>query len=103
MAMRDSARIGAPIDPKKPKPTVYLTTAAGSAHHFTDAWQLADWLTAHPGFPHQDILDRFLEHLDANGYRASKPQSGGSVDQALALVTSFADAKARKAQEGDAA
>lgn len=99
--MQDTARIGGPVDTRKNKPTVYLTTSAGSAYHFTDPWQLAEWLTAHPGFPHQGILDQFLAHLDANGYRASRPETGGSVDDALALVASFADAKARK--EGDAA
>jgi hypothetical protein len=102
--MRDSVHIGGPATDKKgqkPKPTVYLTTAAGGYHHFTEPWQLADWLTEHPAFDHQDILDRFLEHLDANGYRASRPATGGSVDEALALVASFADAKARR--EGSAA
>ena len=100
--MRASARIGGPIDQKKPKPTVYIAT--GSLRlQFTDPWQLADWLTDHPGFPHQDILDRFLEHLDTNGYAATRPATGGTVEEALAVVASFAAAKAAKKQEGDAA
>ena len=98
--MADSARIGAPVDPKKQRPTVYIRYGSRT-RHFTDPWQLAEWLTAHPGFPHPDILDRFLEHLDANGYRGSRPETGGSVDDALALVASFADHKKKK--EGEAA
>lgn len=81
-----TAIIGGPTDPKKPRPTVYLTIGRLRLH-FTEPWKLAEWLTDHPGFPHQDILDRFLEHLDANGYAASRPDEGGSVAEALDLTT----------------
>jgi hypothetical protein len=105
MAMRDSARIGPGTDPRKPRTTAYLK-AGGRYLHFTDAGQLADWLAAHPGFPHQGILSDFYEALDA-GRRRIRPQPDSptvTVDETLAIVTDFAaKARARSQQEGDAA
>lgn len=94
--MRDSARVAIPQG--ETRPVAYITTRAGTALHFKDAGQLADWLAARPGFPHQDIYEQFLEALDAAGV---KPATGGSVDDALALVASFAAAKRKK--DGEAA
>jgi hypothetical protein len=88
--MRDNATISTNSpDPKdhSGRPWIYLTTRTGTTAHFKDAGSLADWLAARPGFPHQDIYDRFLEALDAHG--AGRRPTGGTVDDALALVASF--------------
>jgi hypothetical protein len=70
-------------DPRKPgQLTAYITTAAGTVRHFSDAGRLADWLAAHPSFPHQDVLEQFLAALDSRPARNPHPP----VDDTLAMV-----------------
>lgn len=80
--MRDTATVST----HGPRPVAYVTTAAGTAVHFTDVGQLADWLAARPGFPHQDVLDRLVAALD--GRRAAR-NPHPPVDEVLAMVASL--------------
>jgi hypothetical protein len=85
--MRDNAVVST----TGPKPTVYITTRGGHAHHFTDTGQLTDWLAERPGFPFPTILDDFLAALDVAGVRHQAVNRSATVDEALAAVANIND------------